>query len=57
MWVDTPCSVTCGVGSRIRTRMCDTGDNDCVGDAIVSASCNEGDCPSGMYCTLYTLEI
>ena len=51
------CSVTCGPGSRSRTRECENpvpkgGGEDCVGDDTSIESCNEGACSTdttGMY--------
>ena len=43
------CSVTCGSGSKSRSRSCDNpapvlGGNDCAGDAVDQASCDQGVC-------------
>merc|ERR1719471_364220 len=44
------CSLTCGDGTRTRSRMCDApapanGGADCQGDAEEAEPCHEGDCP------------
>ena len=45
------CSVTCGEGMRIDTRVklieADFGGDDCDGEAFVQEYCHAGDCPLG----------
>ncbi|XP_057298171.1 SCO-spondin-like isoform X3 [Hydractinia symbiolongicarpus] len=49
-WVDGTCSLTCGSGTRQRTRTCSNpapanGGLSCSGSAVTSVPCNEGPCP------------
>ena len=44
------CDVTCGSGSRARTRRCDApppqhGGDDCPGDAVQTTTCDMNTCP------------
>ena len=46
------CSVTCGTGSKSRTRSCtnpspSNGGADCSGDSTETADCNTESCPGG----------
>jgi len=48
------CSVTCGDGTRSRSRTCTNpepqhGGLDCVGDTIETDVCNDAACPSKQY--------
>ncbi|XP_060582606.1 thrombospondin-1-like [Ruditapes philippinarum] len=43
------CDVTCGSGTRTKTRTCSVADS-CTGDAIQTESCSNGICPvNGMW--------
>lgn len=49
-WTDEGCGVTCGEGVRSLTRTCTNpaptfGGADCVGEGIMTESCNETPCP------------
>lgn len=44
------CSLTCGDGTKTRSRTCDNpapsnGGADCAGDAVDTEACNDGACP------------
>jgi len=43
-WSDWSCSVTCGSGVQRRTRLCLT--SGCVGHALETEQCNQGNCPN-----------
>lgn len=43
----SPCSVTCGSGSRFRNRVCSSGNSaDCPGEETQTVDCDEGTCPT-----------
>ena len=50
-WIDGECGVTCGVGSRARSRNCDSpaaqhGGEECAGSRLDVVPCDAGPCPS-----------
>ena len=59
-WRTGQCSVTCGVGSVVRTRECNNplpvnGGKDCVGPSSEVQPCNEGCCPGIKSCSYILL--
>lgn len=47
------CSLTCGDGTKMRSRTCDNpapsnGGADCAGDADDTQACNDGACPGNL---------
>ncbi|XP_050404334.2 uncharacterized protein LOC126820417 isoform X1 [Patella vulgata] len=49
-WSSTPCSVTCGRGTRKKFRHCNNptpvnGGNNCIGDITESVTCTQPSCP------------
>ncbi|KAH3799125.1 hypothetical protein DPMN_152728 [Dreissena polymorpha] len=43
-WFETPCSVTCGTGSKNRLRHCSTGHADCTGSHQETVPCTQNPC-------------